>query len=95
MADKKKSAWTLIIAGIGVASVFFLLNAILSSSHPRLPGMMSLGITAGNLVACVGCIRLAVAKGYPWYIGLFGVFSCIGLVVIGFVLKDKDPAAAG
>jgi hypothetical protein len=93
MADKKKSAWTIIITGIVMASVFFLLNGLFASMHPRLPGMLSTGITFGNAIACWGCIRLAVAKGYPWYVGLLGLISCVGLVVVGFVLKDKDPAA--
>ena len=96
MADRKKSAWTLIILGIAVASVFFLLNGLFASLHPRLPGMLSIGITLGNAIACWGCIRLAVAKGYAWYVGLFGLLSCVGLVVVGFVLKDKSaPANAG
>lgn len=93
MPDKKKSAWTLILGGVALATVFFVLNGLFASLHPRLPGMLSFGITAGNAIACWGCIRLAVAKGYPWYVGLIGIFSLCGLVVVGFVLKDKEPAA--
>jgi hypothetical protein len=94
MAERKKSAWTLIIAGIAIASVFSLANGLFASLHPRLPGMLSTGITFGNAIACWGCIRLAVAKGYPWYVGLLGLLSCVGLVVVGFILKDKPAAAS-
>jgi len=93
MQDKKRGAWTIIVTGVAIAAVFFVLNGLFSALHPRLPGMLSLGITLGNAIACWGCIRLAVAKGYPWYVGLLGIFSCLGLVVVGFVLKDKAPAA--
>lgn len=95
MEDKRKSAWSIIIAGLVIATVFFVLNGLFASMHPRLPGMLSMGITAGNAIACWGCIRLAVAKGYPWYVGLLGIFSCIGTVIVGFVLKDKNAAPAG
>ena len=95
MPDKRKAAWSIIIFGIVVATVFFVLNGLFAGMHPRLPGILSTGITFGNAIACWGCVRLAVAKGYPWYVGLLGIFSCIGLVIVGFVLKDKNVAPAG
>lgn len=95
MDEKQKRAWSMMIAGVVVAVVFFVLNGLFAGLHPRLPGMLSFGITGGNAIACVGCVRLAIAKGYPWYVGLLGVFSLLGLVVVGFVLKDKGQAPTG
>lgn len=85
----------MIILGLAMATVFFVANGLFASLHPRLPGALSFGITAGNAVACWGCIRLAMAKGYPWYVGLVGIVSVLGVVVVGLILKDRRAAMAG
>jgi hypothetical protein len=41
-----------------------------------------------------GCIFIARAKGRPWYYGLFGLLSLVGLAILWFAVADKDPSGA-
>lgn len=46
-------------------------------------------ISAGSLLIILCCVALAKAKGYPWFLGLIGFFSCLGFAIVWFVLPDK------
>ena len=46
------------------------------------------GILAGNILLIIGLSYYAKAKGYTAYLGLVGVLSCIGLVILA-LLPDK------
>lgn len=92
MTPSKKAALTIALAGLGVSFAAFLLNAVIAPSRPNLGQMFGLGIVLGNVVNLVGCIQLARAKGRPWWYGLLGIFSCVGLAVLWFAIPD-DPAA--
>lgn len=93
MSEQKKSAFGIIVVGLAFALVAFVLNGLFGGTSPRMAQMFSLGIVLGNGIGCLGCVRLAIAKGYPWYVGLVGVFSCLGLAVLA-ILKDKEPVLA-
>lgn len=61
--------------------------------------MISHGMVMGSLVALVGsilfiwgCCNYAMGKGYAWPVGLLGLLSCIGLLVL-IVLPDKSGTA--
>jgi hypothetical protein len=43
-------------------------------------------------VILVGCIRLAIAKGYAWYVGLLGFLHLVGVAILWFGLSDRTKA---
>jgi hypothetical protein len=94
MSKEKKTALTVIFAGVAFGAVAFVLNAVLGMTSPRLAHAFALGIVFGNLVFVLGCIQLARAKGQPWFFGLLGLLSCIGLGILWFVVPDKETPPA-
>jgi len=86
--EHKQSALVVIVIGLAFAGLAFALNAVLAPG-PRLAQMCSLGIVFGNVVFVLGCIQLARAKGHPWYVGLLGLASLLGLAILWFVVADK------
>lgn len=89
MSEGKKNALGAIGLGFAVALVGFVLNGVLGGMSPRLAQGFALLIVFGNVIFVIGCIRLAIAKGHPWYFGLLGMLSCLGLGVLWFVVPDK------
>ncbi len=88
-AALKKTAVGGIGVGLAISLVGFVLNAFLGMLSPRLAQGFSLLIVFGNVIFVLGCINLARAKGQPWYFGLLGLLSCLGLAVLWFVVPDK------
>jgi Na+/melibiose symporter-like transporter len=88
MTPEKKKALTIIAAGIAFSLVAFLINAVLGPG-PRLAQMLSLAISFGGVIVVIGCIMLARAKGRPWFFGLLGLFSCLGVAVLWFLVPDQ------
>ena len=43
----------------------------------------------GLLIMVWGCMSVCVEKGYSKWVGLLGLFSCIGLLVV-FILPEKS-----
>lgn len=85
----KKTGVSGMVVGLGIACVGFLLNAVLGALSPRLAQSFALLIVFGNVMFVLGCINLARAKGQPWYFGLLGLLSCLGLAVLWFLVPDK------
>jgi hypothetical protein len=85
----KKTALSALWLGFLIGLVGFALNAVLGGLSPRLAQGFSLLIVAGNVVFVLGCINLARAKGQPWYFGLLGLLSCLGLAILWFVVPDR------
>lgn len=85
----KKTALAGLWVGFAISVVGFVLNAVLGSLSPRLAQVFSLLIVFGNVIFILGCINFARAKGQPWYVGLLGLFSCVGLAVLWFLVPDK------
>jgi hypothetical protein len=50
--------------------------------------LAELGVVAGDILLIVGLCFYAKAKGYSPFLGLLGLLSCIGLLVLA-VLPDK------
>lgn len=94
MTPQKKNALMVISAGLAFAIVAFALNAVVAPSGGRLAQMFSLAIVFGNAIFVYGCILLARAKGRPWYFGLLGLLSCLGLAILWFAVGDASTKSA-
>lgn len=88
--DRRKNSLVIIGSGFGVSLVAFVLNALFGGMSPRLAHSFALGISLGHAILVLGCIQLAVSKGKPWYWGLLGLFSCLGVGILWFVVKDES-----
>lgn len=86
----KKTAVSALWLGFVISLVGFVLNALLGVLSHRLAQMFSLLITMGHAIFVLGCINLARAKGQPWYFGLLGLLSWLGLLILWFVVPDKS-----
>ena len=49
-------------------------------------------VVFGQVILTFGCIRLALAKGRPWWFGLLGLFHGVGAAILWFVVDDVTPA---
>ena len=89
--------------GVGVGFVVALLGRVAAatgaSSHNQ--GLIILGAAlsvAGSGLFIWGCVNYAQGKGYSPWLGLLGLLSCIGLLVL-VILPDKyksgGPPAGG
>jgi hypothetical protein len=85
----KKTAVSALWLGFLIALIGFGINAVLGGLSPRLAQAFSLLIVFGNVIFVLGCINLARAKGQPWYFGLLGLLSCVGLAVLWFLVPDR------
>jgi hypothetical protein len=90
--DRRKSSLRFIGAGFAFSMVAFVCNALFGGFSPRLAQAFALAISLGHGMVVVGCIQLAVSKGKPWYWGLLGLFSCVGVGILWFVVKDEPTA---
>jgi hypothetical protein len=86
----RKTAISGLVLGFAISAVGFVANALLGAMSARLGHAMSLLIVFGDVIFLVGCINLARAKGQPWYLGLLGLLSCLGLAVLWFLVPDKS-----
>jgi hypothetical protein len=88
-AQLRKSAIGAMAIGFALALAGFVANALLGMLSARLAHGFSLLIVFGNAIFVWGCILFARAKGQPWYLGLLGLLSCLGLALLWFVVPDK------
>jgi hypothetical protein len=56
--------------------------------HSGWRGVMILGVLLGAVLLIIGLGYYAKGKGYSAVLGLLGLFSCIGLLILA-VLPDK------
>ena len=89
-AALKKTGLTCIVIGIGFSMLAPTAGALVENATIR--NMGSLAAAFGMLIFLFGCVQIAKAKGQPWYYGLIGLLSCIGLAVLWFVIPDKNAA---
>jgi hypothetical protein len=94
-ATLKKSGVTLVVIGLLFMPLAPLAGGLIESDSIRRSA--ALATTFGLAMFVYGCIRIAVAKGQPWYVGLLGLFNIIGLAILWFVVPDKrgSTSAAG
>lgn len=91
-ADRRKNSLLFIATGFGFSLVAFVLNGLFGGISSRLAQSFALAISLGHAFVVLGCIQLAVSKGKPWYFGLLGLFSCLGVGILWFVVKDESTA---
>lgn len=84
----KKQGLTLVVVGIAVSAIAPLTGGLVESAAIRSVGANAAWL--GTLVFIYGCIQIAKAKGQPWYYGLLGFVSCIGLAILWFAVPDKN-----
>jgi hypothetical protein len=87
-ATLKKTGITCIIAGLVISAIAPTTGALVESSAIRSAGSLAAGL--GTLVFIYGCVQIAKAKGQPWYFGLLGFLSCLGLAILWFAVPDKQ-----
>jgi len=87
-ANLGRSGRTLAIVGMVMTAAAPLAGALVESA--RIRGSASLMTSFGLIILLVGCFQIARAKGQPWYVGLLGLFSLIGVLVLWFVVPDKS-----
>ncbi len=87
-ANAKKQGLTIALVGIGVSFIAPLTGGLVESASVRQMG--SYAAPLGILLCIYGCIQIAKAKGHPWFYGLLGAFSCLGLGVLWFAVSDKN-----
>lgn len=83
LAREKKNGTTAIVLGIALEVAGQVLAGLTD-----IPSF-SLMIVGGAVCFLYGCVQIAKAKGQPWFYGLLGMLSCIGLAVLWFVIEDK------
>ena len=89
-AALKKSGLTLIVVGLLFTPLAPIIGGTIESAAVR--NGASLATTFGVAIFTYGCVQIAKAKGQPWYLGLLGLLSCLGLAVLWFVIPDRSPA---
>ena len=67
----------------------FVLQLIGNGITTQFGAVGYLVVLAGIVMWLWGCWNYAQGKGYPGFLGLLGIFSCIGLVILA-VLPDKN-----
>jgi drug/metabolite transporter (DMT)-like permease len=87
-SQNKRAALTIVGAGLGFEVIAFIGNAVIAPG-PRVAQMFALAIALGALIAVVGSVQLARAKGQPWFFGLLGLLSIVGVAVLWFLVPDK------
>ena len=82
-----RSGRTLAIVGIVMTAAAPLAGALVESA--RIRGSASLLTTFGLIVLLVGCFQIARAKAQPWYVGLLGLLSFVGVLILWYVVPDR------
>jgi hypothetical protein len=86
MLQEKKNATNL---GVGIGIVLQVIGRILQMQSPEMALIGLVVILVGLGFFIWGCISYAQGKGYPALVGLLGLLSCIGLIIL-VVLPDKN-----
>jgi hypothetical protein len=87
LAEYKSKTVTFLVVGL----VLKIVGNILAHAG-FLGGLVGYPILAlGALIFIMGCCFYAKAKGYAWWVGLLGLLTVIGLLVL-YVLPDKHKS---
>jgi len=90
-AALKKSGLTLIVIGLVFMPLAPIAGGLFESATIR--SSASLATSLGGAIFTFGCIRIAVAKGQPWFYGFLGLLNCLGLAILWFAIPDKSAPA--
>lgn len=86
-AELKKAGTTLIAVGLLFQPVAPITGALVESATVRHSG--ALATTFGVAIFVFGCVKIARAKGQPWWLGLLGTLSLLGLAILWFAVPDR------
>jgi uncharacterized membrane protein len=78
--------------GVGAGIILQVIGRLLAMRNPNL-ALVALILTLVGLAFFVwGCMNYAEGKGHSKWLGLLGLLSCIGLIVLVF-LPDRNKGA--
>src|SRR5262245_46947097 len=74
---------------VGLGSLFEIAAFWLPPAGMAIPEILRVIGLVGTLLVVWGCCRYAAAKGYGWMVGMLGLLSCLGGLIL-FLLPDKQ-----
>lgn len=77
--------------GVGIGILLEILGRVLITSYPSLSIPGAVLILVGAVFFIWGCMNYAEGKGYNKFLGLLGLLSCLGLIIL-IVLPDKHKS---
>ena len=75
--------------GIAIGLILEIVGNVVRMQMPNLAMVGAIIALVGAVFFIWGCMNYAVGKGYSQFLGLLGLFSCIGLIVL-VLLPDKN-----
>ena len=75
--------------GIAIGLILEIVGNVIRMQMPNLALVGAIIALVGAVFFIWGCMNYAVGKGYSQFLGLLGLFSCIGLIVL-VLLPDKN-----
>jgi hypothetical protein len=78
--------------GVAIGLILEIAGQVINRQMPDLILVGSIIILIGVVFFIWGCMNYCAGKGYPKVLGLLGLLSCIGLIVL-VVLPDKNKSA--
>ncbi|HEY1173976.1 MAG TPA: hypothetical protein VGH19_21605 [Verrucomicrobiae bacterium] len=79
--------------GIGIGLLIQFVGRVLTGVE-SLALIGFLMVLVGYIMFIWGCGCYAIGKGYSQFLGLLGIFSCLGLLILA-VLPDKHKTPPG
>ena len=75
--------------GIAIGLILEIVGNVIRMQMPNLAMVGAIIALVGAVFFIWGCMNYAVGKGYSQFLGLLGLFSCIGLLIL-VLLPDKN-----
>jgi len=75
--------------GVALGIILEIAGQIIMRQMPNLALAGTIVMLVGVVFFIWGCMNYAVGKGYSQFLGLLGLFSCIGLLIL-VLLPDKN-----
>jgi hypothetical protein len=75
--------------GIAIGLILEIVGNVIRMQMPNLAMVGAIIALVGAVFFIWGCMNYAVGKGYSKFLGLLGLLSCIGLIVL-VLLPDKN-----
>jgi len=75
--------------GIAIGLILEIVGNVIRMQMPNLALVGAIIALVGAVFFIWGCMNYAVGKGYSKFLGLLGLLSCIGLIVL-VLLPDKN-----
>jgi len=75
--------------GIAIGLILEIVGNVIRMQMPNLALVGAIIALVGAVCFIWGCMNYAVGKGYSQFLGLLGLLSCIGLIVL-VLLPDKN-----